>query len=139
MDNISPEASSSQFGPSALQNYLLDEAFDEMFSGPSTLRPHYQPLLDHFSTLPPQEIQRRKQAADLSFLNQGITFTVYGREEGTERIFPYDLLPRLITSAEWKTIEKGLKQRITALNLFLRDVYHDGKILNDGVVPRDIV
>jgi uncharacterized circularly permuted ATP-grasp superfamily protein len=76
-------------------------------------------------------LQRRKQSADLSFLTQGITFTVYGRDEGTERIFPYDLLPRLVTAQEWDRIERGLTQRITALNLFLRDVYSDAKILND--------
>ena len=84
-------------------------------------------------------MQRRKQSADLSFLTQGITFTVYGREEGTERIFPYDLLPRLVTAEEWDRIERGLTQRITALNLFLRDVYSDAKILNDRVVPRELV
>lgn len=139
MDNSSPEAAAGQFGSSALRNYRLDEAFDEMFSGQGTLHEHYQPLLDLFSALPPQEIQRRKQAADLSFLNQGITFTVYGREEGTERIFPYDLLPRIITSAEWARVERGLTQRITALNLFLKDIYTDGRILADGVVPRELV
>jgi uncharacterized circularly permuted ATP-grasp superfamily protein len=139
MDNLSPEAAAGQFGSSALQNYQLDHAFDEMFSGPAALHEHYQPLLDHFFALPPQEIQRRKQAADLSFLNQGITFTVYGREEGTERIFPYDLLPRIITSAEWARVERGLTQRITALNLFLKDIYTDGRILADGIVPRELV
>jgi uncharacterized circularly permuted ATP-grasp superfamily protein len=139
MPNFPLEAHASQFDPSALRNYQLDEAFDEMFSGVSKLHAHYQPLLDHFSALAPQEIQRRKQAADLSFLNQGITFTVYGREEGTERIFPYDLLPRIITSAEWATVERGLTQRITALNLFLKDIYTDGRILADGIVPRELV
>ncbi len=139
MDNFSPEIPASQFDPSALRNYQLDEAFDEMFAGASAFRPHYQPLLDHFAGLPPQEIQRRKQAADLSFLNQGITFTVYGREEGTERIFPYDLLPRIITRDEWSTVERGLTQRITALNLFLEDIYTDGRILADGIVPRELV
>ena len=90
-------------------------------------------------SLPVEEMRRRKQAADISFLHQGITFTVYGREEGTERIFPHDLLPRIITSAEWETIERGLTQRITALNLFLRDIYHEGRCLKAGVVPREIV
>ena len=75
----------------------------------------------------------------MSFLNQGITFTVYGRREGTERIFPYDLLPRIVTNAEWTRIEQGLIQRITAFNLFLKDIYNDGKILADGVVPREVV
>ena len=90
-------------------------------------------------SLPHDELQRRKQSAELSFLTQGITFTVYGRDEGTERIFPYDLLPRLITAAEWDRIERGLTQRITALNLFLRDIYSDAKILSDRVVPRELV
>ena len=139
MDNRTPSTAVSQFAPDALGSYQLDEAFDEMFSGASALHPHYAPLLEHFAGLPPEEIQRRKQAADLSFLNQGITFTVYGRDEGTERIFPYDLLPRIITSAEWATVERGLTQRITALNLFLKDIYTDGRILADGIVPRELV
>ncbi|HXP15756.1 MAG TPA: circularly permuted type 2 ATP-grasp protein [Terriglobales bacterium] len=122
-----------------MQNYVLDSAFDETFESSGQPRPHYAPLLEMFSSLPADEIRRRKHAADLSFLNQGITFTVYGREEGTERIFPYDLLPRLITNAEWSHIEHGLTQRITALNLFLRDIYHEGRILSDGIVPREIV
>jgi uncharacterized circularly permuted ATP-grasp superfamily protein len=90
-------------------------------------------------SLPVEEMRRRKQAADISFLHQGITFTVYGREEGTERIFPNDLLPRIITASEWETIERGLTQRITALNLFLRDIYHEGRSLKAGVVPSEIV
>jgi len=123
----------------ALQNYVLDGAYDETFESPGKSRLHYAPLLETLASLPADEIRRRKHSADLSFLNQGITFTVYGREEGTERIFPYDLLPRIITSAEWELIERGLTQRITALNLFLRDIYNEGRILADGVVPREIV
>jgi uncharacterized circularly permuted ATP-grasp superfamily protein len=123
----------------ALKNYKLDHAFDEMFAAKDQLRELYGPLLEHFAALPQDEVQRRKQAADLSFLNQGITFTVYGREEGTEKIFPYDLLPRIITSAEWAKVERGLTQRITALNLFLKDIYNEGRILKDGIVPREIV
>jgi uncharacterized circularly permuted ATP-grasp superfamily protein len=128
-----------QFADSSLKNYLLDHAYDEMFVGPGQLHSHCELLLQHFSALPPDELQRRKQVADLSFLNQGITFTVYGREEGTEKIFPYDLLPRLITAAEWAKVEQGLTQRITALNLFLKDIYNEGRILRDGVVPREVV
>src|SRR6201985_3045616 len=129
----------SQFEQAALKNYLLDHAYDEMFTRHGDLHRHCEPLLDHFSSLPTEELQRRKQAADLSFLNQGITFTVYGREEGTERIFPYDLLPRIITAAEWAKVEHGLMQRITALNLFLKDIYNEGRILDDGIVPREVV
>jgi uncharacterized circularly permuted ATP-grasp superfamily protein len=131
--------SSRTFDEAAFERYQLDHAYDEMFVDRHRLHEHYGPLLEQFSALPEGELQRRKQAADLSFLNQGITFTVYGRDEGTERIFPYDLLPRIITSAEWAKVEVGLTQRITALNLFLRDIYHDGRILADGVVPREVV
>lgn len=120
-------------------NYLLDAAYDEMFESSGHPRASYQGLHSRLSELAPEELRRRQQAADLSFLHQGVTFTVYGREEGTERIFPYDLLPRIITSAEWSTIERGLTQRITALNLFLRDLYHEGKILNDRVIPREMI
>jgi uncharacterized circularly permuted ATP-grasp superfamily protein len=130
---------SSHLEHAVLKNYLLDHAYDEMFSGPGDLHQHCRRLLEHFASLPVEELQRRKQAADLSFLNQGITFTVYGREEGTEKIFPYDLVPRIITAAEWATVELGLTQRITALNLFLKDIYNEGRILSDGIVPREMV
>ena len=81
--------------------YELDGAYDELFAAPAGPRPHYRLLYDRLHELPASELQQRQQAADLSFLHQGITFTVYGDDEGTERIFPYDLLPRIITSAEW--------------------------------------
>ena len=122
-----------------LRQYFMNSAFDEMIDGDGAIRPHYAALFHELTTLPPEEIQRRKQSADASFLMQGITFTVYGREEGTERIFPYDLIPRLVTGVEWERIERGLTQRITALNLFLHDVYNDQKILAQGVVPREVV
>jgi uncharacterized circularly permuted ATP-grasp superfamily protein len=128
------------FGHAALKNYLLDSAYDEMFSGPDELHPHYDPLFERFCSLPADELQRRKHSAELSFLNQGITFTVYGRDDGgKEHIFPYDLVPRIITAAEWATVERGLTQRVTALNMFLRDIYNEGRILQDGIVPRELV
>ena len=133
----SPQHISANSG--ALRNYLIDAAYDEMFSAENTVREHYLRVLEMFTSLPADEIRRRKHSADMSFLNQGITFTVYGDDEGTERIFPYDLLPRVITHDEWTLIERGLTQRITALNLFLRDVYNEGHILSDGIVPREVV
>src|SRR5260370_11567472 len=120
-------------------DYPLDSAFDEMREGNGDLRAHYRALAETLARLPHDELQRRKRSADLSFLTQGITFTVYGRDEGTERIFPYDLLPRLITATEWDRIERGLTQRITALNHFLRDIYSDAKILTDRIIPRELV
>ncbi len=120
-------------------NYALAGAYDEMFEASGLTRPHYRHLFDMLLEMPAEELRRSKNESELSFLNQGITFTVYGREEGTERIFPHDLLPRIVTRTEWEHIERGLKQRITALNLFLKDIYHEGRILNDGLVPRELV
>jgi uncharacterized circularly permuted ATP-grasp superfamily protein len=121
------------------ERYHLDAAYDEMFAAPDEPRPHYRRIFQRLHELSAEQLQARQQAADISFLNQGITFTVYGREEGTERIFPYDLLPRIISAAEWATIERGLTQRITALNLFLADIYGEGKILRQGVVPYELI
>src|SRR5580704_14435214 len=125
--------------PAMFDHYQLDAAHDEMIDASSAVRPHYRHLYDTLLDLPAEELKRRQQVADQSFLHQGITFTVYGRDEGTERIFPNDLLPRIITNEEWTRIERGLAQRITALNLFLKDLYHEGRILNDGVVPRELI
>ncbi len=126
-------------GHSLFGSYFLDGAYDEMFDAAGEVRPHYKRLYQRLRELTPRELQQRQAYADLTFLNQGITFTVYGDDEGTERIFPYDLLPRLITAAEWAVIERGLKQRITALNLFLHDIYHEARILADRVVPRELI
>src|ERR1700722_19278629 len=125
--------------PPSFVNYQLDTAYDEMFSSAGNAREHYRALQQTLLKLPPEDLRRSQQAADLAFLHEGITFTVYGNKEGTERIFPNDLLPRIIPSHEWQQIERGLTQRITALNLFLKDIYNDGRILADGVVPRELV
>jgi uncharacterized circularly permuted ATP-grasp superfamily protein len=125
--------------PRLFSNYQLDDAFDEMFTAEAVARPHYQALFRRLLDLTPAELAERQAAADHTFLNQGITFTVYSDTRGAERIFPYDLLPRIIPANEWKTIETGLVQRITALNLFLHDIYHRGAILSDKVVPFDLV
>src|SRR5580693_7898031 len=93
--------------PPSFVNYQLDTAYDEMFSSPGNAREHYRPLQQTLLKLPPEELRRSQQAADLAFLHEGITFTVYGSKEGTERIFPNDLLPRIIAAREWMTIEKG--------------------------------
>ncbi len=135
-----PDSSSARGDSWALfARYLLDDAYDEMFARSFQPRNSYEPLFRLLLELTPEALRELQQAADLSFLNQGITFTVYGHDAGTEKIFPYDLLPRIITGQEWSVIERGLTQRITALNLFLKDLYHDGKILNQGVVPRELV
>jgi uncharacterized circularly permuted ATP-grasp superfamily protein len=120
-------------------NYQLGRGYDEMFERAGVPRGHYQALYRTLLESPPEELRKSQQAADLSFLHQGITFTVYGNKEGAERIFPNDLLPRIIPGREWCKVEAGLTQRITALNLFLKDIYHDCRILAAGVVPRALV
>lgn len=125
--------------PEIFQRYELGQAWDELFQPDMTPRMQYQPIFHRLSGMPPEIWKQRQEQADLMFLNQGITFTVYSSSEGTEKIFPYDLLPRIIAAKEWAGIERGLEQRITALNLFLEDIYHEGKILKDGVVPREMV
>jgi uncharacterized circularly permuted ATP-grasp superfamily protein len=121
--------------PDPFAEYTVDAAFDEMFDARLQPRRPYRRLHKELMKLAPEELARSKQQADLSFFNQGITFTVYGRKEGTERIFPHDLLPRIISGAEWDVIERGLTQRVIALNLFLKDLYHERKILGDRIIP----
>lgn len=134
-----PDATIPLVGQPPFEHYTLTGAYDEMFAPDGSVRPAYAELARRLSALSPEELQQRQRYADLTFLNQGITFTVYGNESGTERVFPYDLLPRILTAAEWQQIECGLHQRIVALNHFLRDIYHDEQILRDGVIPRELV
>ena len=126
-------------GETPFTDYSMSAAFDEMFRAPGKPRAHYKALHTRLLNQPAEELSRSKQEADLSFFNQGITFTVYGRGEGTERIFPNDLLPRIIPCAEWELIERGLTQRIIALNLFLKDVYNERRILKDRVIPGELI
>jgi uncharacterized circularly permuted ATP-grasp superfamily protein len=109
--------------------------FDEMVTATGSTRPHYSKFGELFQNLSPEEFNLKRQAVDLAFMRQGVTFNVYGDSAGTEKIFPFDLLPRIIPGSEWEMLERGLAQRITALNLFLHDIYHEQKILQDGIIP----
>jgi uncharacterized circularly permuted ATP-grasp superfamily protein len=120
-------------------DYQAGDFFDEMFATPGEARPHYTKLLARFKEMDREEFERKRALAASTFLSQGVTFTVYNDDQGTERIFPFDLLPRIIPADEWDRIERGLVQRITALNLFLHDIYHQQNILRDGVIPKSIV
>src|SRR6202161_4886008 len=120
-------------------DYQTDGFYDEMFSAPGVPRPHYVKLMERFQAMGPEDFERKRSLAASTFLNQGITFTVYSDNQGTERIFPFDLIPRIIPKHEWEHVERGLIQRITALNLFLHDIYHDQKIIRDGIVPAEII
>ena len=121
------------------QDYDTAQFYDEMFARPGKPRPGNHLLIEKVESLARGELVARQKAAEQAFYDMGITFSVYGHEAGTEKIFPFDIIPRIIQAAEWDQLEKGLKQRIYALNLFIDDIYHDRKIIQDGVIPEDLV
>jgi uncharacterized circularly permuted ATP-grasp superfamily protein len=120
-------------------DYNPGEFFDEMFVRPGAPRAAASALTKVIDGLPPGEIERRQRSAERALMAMGITFNVYGDDEGTERIFPFDLIPRIVSAGEWRMIERGLKQRIRALNLFVDDIYHERRILKDGVIPAHVL
>ncbi|HLY25171.1 MAG TPA: circularly permuted type 2 ATP-grasp protein, partial [Aggregatilineales bacterium] len=124
---------------SMFTNYEQLGCYDEMFDSADRPRAHYSRLYTYLDKLSAEQFEPRRQIADMDFLRRGITFTVYSSDEGVEKIFPFDLIPRIVPTSEWRALEAGLKQRINALNLFLHDVYHGQAILRDGVVPADLV
>ena len=122
-----------------LSDYDTGGFHDEMFDADGRPRPEAQLLLDTIGTLGDGQLERCQQAAERILVQLGITFNVYGDAAGTERPFPFDLVPRIVTSAEWDWIERGLKQRIHALNAFINDIYHEQKIIKDGIIPEEVV
>lgn len=119
--------------------YQIGEYFDEMFEAPDRPRPHYRQLYEQLQTRSVGELAQYQELAARAFLDQGITFTVYGDVQQTERIFPFDLLPRIIPNSEWRHIEQGVRQRIQALNAFLLDVYGEQRIVREGIIPRELI
>jgi uncharacterized circularly permuted ATP-grasp superfamily protein len=119
--------------------YDTEGFFDEMFDVDGAPRNGAAPLLARIAELADGELMSRQRAAERAFWELGITFNVYGSEEGTERIFPFDIIPRIVSAADWKLVEAGLKQRIRALNLFIDDIYHEQEIVNAGVLPADLI
>ncbi len=113
--------------------------YDEALSADNAPRDWYENIVSALEQFDSEEIARREQLQQVSLVNQGITFTVYGREEGVERVFPFDFVPRIISGSEWNSVEAGLVQRLEAINLFLADIYSDQKCLRDGVIPHDLV
>lgn len=120
-------------------DYEADCFYDEMFDHEGRPRPDCQPLFERMQVMTPDDLHRRQRAADRSMVQLGITFNVYGDRQGQERIIPFDIVPRIIANQEWEWIERGLRQRITALNLFLQDIYHEQQVVRDGVVPEQVV
>lgn len=123
-----------------LANYRVTPGFwDEMKDDSDVIRPHYRQVVDELAKLSTAEFRRKEELSRQLFMNQGITFTVYFENEGIERIFPFDIIPRIIEQRDWKVIESGIKQRLKALNLFLNDIYHEQEIIKQGVVPASLV
>jgi len=131
---------SSSTGTGLMGRYEVSDFFDEMFLPTGEPRPHYEQLHKRLVDMTADAFNERRGYADISFLYQGITFTVYGQKtEGIERIFPFDLIPRIIPAGEWDLLERGLTQRVTALNQFLFDIYHDQRILKDKIIPHELI
>lgn len=122
-----------------LDSYQTESFYDEMFEPDGRPRARTARLAERLTSLSDGELQRRQTAADLTLLNMGITFSVYGHSAGTEKVWPFDIIPRIVELDEWNRIERGLKQRITALNLFIDDCYDAGRILKDRVVPPELL
>jgi uncharacterized circularly permuted ATP-grasp superfamily protein len=115
------------------------QIFNEMYADDATVRPHYSPYAEWLAETPSERILQKRAEADTLFRRAGITFAVYGDETGTERLIPFDIVPRIIPAGEWSGLQRGLRQRVTALNAFLHDVYHDQEILQAGLIPAEQV
>lgn len=122
-----------------LEVYDPEEFYDELFLGKGQPRPSSAPLIKWMQGLRPDELQQHRETAKIAFLKLGVTFNVYSDNQGVERVFPFDIIPRIVSSDEWALLEKGLKQRIMALNLFLGDIYNEQRILKDGKIPFEVI
>ncbi len=120
------------------QYFLYPGVWDEMNNN-NSIRSQYQKVVDALQHFDVTALQQKDRIAEELFMNQGITFTVYSDNAGIERIFPFDIIPRIITSTEWNHIEKGIQQRLKALNLFLKDIYNDQQIIKDKIVPAELI
>ncbi|MGI8604555.1 MAG: circularly permuted type 2 ATP-grasp protein [Verrucomicrobiales bacterium] len=121
------------------ESYAAHPFFDEIFAPGLQVRPEAEPLVRMINSLHAGDLNRRQQAAERALLYSGITFNVYGDKSGTEKIFPFDIVPRIVKQSEWDRIERGLRQRIQALNLFIDDVYHRQRIIKDGIIPEHVI
>ncbi len=119
--------------------YGVANHYDELYSADGTPRPHYEKLARTLGRLGRDEILARVADVDTALLQRGVTFTVYADAEGTERVFPFDIIPRILTAEEWARIERGIQQRVRAVNAFIYDVYHSERILREKRVPRELV
>jgi len=125
--------------PSFLATYKPEALYDELMTADRQIRPGYETLAQFLDNKTPAYLENKQQFIEKTMMSLGITFNVYSENEGTERIFPVDILPRLIAKSEWDLLEKGLIQRITALNCFLQDIYSKQRILQDKIIPSDVI
>ncbi|WP_207506502.1 circularly permuted type 2 ATP-grasp protein [Telluribacter humicola] len=123
----------------SFSSYQSESFYDEMFAPEGSIRPGYEYLKNKFELLTSEDLINRRLTAERAMLSLGITFNVYSEGQGTERIMPLDIIPRIVPNSEWEHLERGLKQRIKALNMFIHDIYNKQHILKDGVVPRDLI
>jgi uncharacterized circularly permuted ATP-grasp superfamily protein len=122
-----------------LEDYESGGFYCELFGAAKMPAPHTRTVRERIDGLSLAELRRRAQAAEHELFNLGVTFTVYTDREQIDRILPFDVIPRVLSAAEWATIERGVVQRVTALNRFIEDVYHEQRILRDGIVPAELV
>lgn len=135
----SSQGSAESVQPPALEGYVPLSGPDEVLEEGGEVRAAYQEFMERLGGWQAGEYEQRQGRADLALLNAGITFTVYHEDAGIERIFPFSLIPRIVAVQEWARVEAGLRQRVGALNRFLEDIYNEQRILDDGVVPRELV
>ena len=133
------QSQSVQVPPSGLADYQTDGFFDELVLEGGQARPDAIALINLINELPSGELFRRQKAIEKALYQMGITFTVYSDDAGTEKIMPFDILPRIVPSILWRHIDAGLRQRIKALNMFLSDIYSKQEIVNDGILPRELI
>jgi len=124
---------------SILDRYAPAPAFDEFADADGRARPHYEALAASLEAISYADFRHRVTTVNTVLLQRGVTFTVYADARGTERILPFDLIPRIVPAADWRRIARGVAQRVRALNAFLLDVYGDGRILRDGIIPRELI
>ncbi len=119
--------------------YDPENFYDELFSSRGKPRSHSVSLIEHMSNLGIEKLEQQRLTAEIALYKLGVTFNVYSDNRGVEKIFPFDIIPRIIPAQEWTYLETGLKQRIQALNLFLNDIYSEQKIVNDGKIPAEVI
>ncbi|MDG1728476.1 MAG: circularly permuted type 2 ATP-grasp protein [Algibacter sp.] len=118
---------------------LLPKTWDEMYNNSSVFRSQYEEFIKYLEKTSPEKLTKKEDLSKQLFMSQGVTFTVYNDNEGIEKIFPFDIVPRIITGEEWNKIETGIKQRLKALNLFIKDIYNEQFIIRDGVIPGELI